>query len=440
MNKFVKYSLWTACAGALAAVFAVAYIVATFNPNDYKAQIIQLVKDKKQRTLKLDSDIKLTIFPSLGVNIGHVSLSEFRSDNEFAAIDSARVSLALLPLLSKQLVVDEVVVTGLKVGLIKYKNGKTNYDDLMGTEESKPESQPISFDIASVQLENSALRYRDETTGASYALQDIKLLTGRIANSTPSNINISALIQTSQPRMDIALQLGATLSFDLGQQWYQMKDMKLQVKGKALDITNLVVKASGDASAKLATQEFTARELVATVSGANGKNKFDAKLNVPALSLTKDKFSGDMLTVNARLGGVVGDITTSLTLHDLAGNAQLFKSSALTLELEVKQLGQQYKAKLSSPVSGNVEQQQLNLSNLTVAVNASGDKLPNKSVNSEMKGSVQIDGSRQSVQANLAGGLLQSQVKIRVGIKNFTNPAIRFDVDASISKAVKKMG
>ena len=435
MNKFVKYSLWTVSVVAVTALSAVAYIAATFNPNDYKAQIIQLVQDKKQRTLKLDSDIKLAFFPSLGVNIGHVSLSEFQNDNEFLAINSARVSLALLPLLSGQLVVDEVAVSGLKVELVKHKNGKTNIDDLLSKDEgkideSKPESQPLKFDIASVHLENAELRYRDETTGAQYALKDLNLHTGRIANSVPSKIDFSALIQSSQPRLDIALQLGTTLTFDLEQQSYQLEDMQLQAKGAALDISKLVVQASGDASAKLGTQEFTARKLVASASGVKGKDAFDAKLNIPALNMTKDKFSGDRLTLDAKLRGAIGDIAANFTLHDLAGNAQLFKSSALTLELEMKQPDQVFKVKLDSPVTGNFEQQQLNLSKLTVAVHASGDKLPNKSVSSEMKGSVQLDGSRQSVQANLAGGLLQSQVKARVRVKNFTRPAIRFDVEA----------
>lgn len=429
MNKFIKYGLWTVSAVVVTALSAVAYIAATFNPNDYKAQIIQLVKDRNQRTLKLDSDIKLVFFPSLGANVGNVSLSEFQNDNEFLAIGSARVSLALLPLLSRQFVVDEVAIKGLKVDMVKYKNGKTNIDDLLSKDENKSEGQPVKFDISSVHIENAGLRYRDEITGAQYALKDLNLHTGRIANSVPCRIDFSSLIQANQPKLDIAMQLGTTLTFDLEQQLYQMEDMKLQVKGTALDISKLVVQAGGDASAKLATQEFTARKLVATASGVKGKDNFDAKLNAPALNLTKDKFSGDMLTLNARLGGGIGDIVASFTLHDLAGNAQLFKSSALTLEVEMKQPDQVFKVKFNSPASGNFEQQQLNFSNLTVAVNASGDKLPNKSISSEMRGSMQIDGGRQSMQANLAGGLLQSQVKARVGVKNFNNPDIRFDAD-----------
>ena len=431
MKKTVKYFLWTVAGVLAVAVSAVAYIAATFNPNDYKAQVIQLVKDKQQRTLKLDGDIKLVFFPSIGADIGKVSLSEFQSDKEFAAIDSARVSLSLLPLLSRKVVVNEVAISGLRANLVKTKNGNTNLDDLLSKDEAKnaPTAQPVKFDIASVRVEKTEINYRDETTGAHYAVKNLNLKTGRITVGVPSKIDFSATIVANQPKLDIAAQLQATLTFDLEKQVYRVQGMQLQAKGSVLDISNLVAQASGNASANLATQEFTADGLTVSASGLKVKDKFDIKLNAPALNLTKDKFSGEKFTLNAKLDGAIGNIEASLALHDLSGNAQLFRSNALTLDLDIKQPEQAFNVKLASPVSGNFEQQQFNLSSLTVAVKASGDKLPNKSISSEMKGSVQIDGTRQSVQANLAGGLLQSQIKARVAVNNFSAPAIRFDVD-----------
>ena len=119
MNKLIKYGLLTLGAVGVLLVGGVIYISATFNPNEYKPFIIQAVKDKKQRTLKLDGDIKMFFFPSIGADLGKVSLSEFKSDKEFVAIDSVRVSLALLPLLSKQVVVNELGISGLKASLLK---------------------------------------------------------------------------------------------------------------------------------------------------------------------------------------------------------------------------------------------------------------------------------------------------------------------------------
>lgn len=430
MNKIVKYGLLGAGAVVGVAAAIAVYLAATFNPNDYKSYIIQSVKDSKQRTLHLDGDIKLTFFPSLGANLGKLSLSEVNSDQQFAAVETARVSLELMPLLRRQMVVSEVLVNGLSATLIKHKDGTTNIDDLLGKDEKqKSENQPIKFDIAHVVIEKTNLNYRDEGTGAQYAIHDLNLKTGRIANGVPGKIDLSAGLQANQPKLDITTQLKTTLIFDLDRQQYQFNGMDLQVSGAALDMSNLKLKASGDASANLSTQEFTANKFKLNATGTKVKDAFEATLDAPVLSMTKDKFSGDKLMLNAKLDGAFGKTVAALSMPELSGNAQSFKVGALMLDLDVKQAEQAFKIKLSSPLSGNFEARQFNLSNLSLAVNATGDKLPNKSVSSELKGSVQLDASKQTLQANLAGGLLQSQIKAKVGVNGFTNPAIHFDVD-----------
>jgi AsmA protein len=79
MNRYLKYGL--AAVAGMAFLFALLLVSASLliNPNDYKPQIIQLVKDKKQRTLTLPGDIKLAFFPKLGFDLGRASISEFQS-------------------------------------------------------------------------------------------------------------------------------------------------------------------------------------------------------------------------------------------------------------------------------------------------------------------------------------------------------------------------
>ncbi|HEU0189461.1 MAG TPA: AsmA family protein [Gallionella sp.] len=576
MNKILKYGLLGTGAVVGIAAAGIVYVVVTFNPNDYKPQIIQAVKESKQRTLRLDGDIKLSFFPNIGANLSNVSLSEFMSAKEFAAIESARVSLAFMPLLRKQVEVNEVAVSGLNATLVKHKDGTTNIDDLLGKNEKKQEESkkeegpPVKLDIARVSISNTSLTYRDEETGAQYTIKNLNLKTGRIAVGVPSKIDLSVDVQANQPKLDISTQLKTTLTFDLDKQKYHLEGLDLQASGAVLDISNLKAKASGDASADLATQEYSTQKFSLNATGVKAKDNFDVALNAPALSLTKDKlsgsklalnakldgatgniaailsvpslegslksikasalnldlkaklpqpkldvaaqlktaltldpekqslqlkgldlqasgsaldmsdlklkasgdasanltakefgaqkfslqasgmkakdsfeavldapqlglirnkFSGDKLTLKAKLDGALGNVVASVSLPGVEGNEQSFKISALAMDLDVKQPEQAFKVKLSSPVSGSIQAQQINLSNLVIAIKATGDKLPNKSVNSEMKGSVQVDAIKESVQANLAGGLLQSNVKAKVDVKGFAKPAINFDVD-----------
>lgn len=430
MNRILKYGLLGTGTVFGVTVAGAAYLVATFDPNDYKDRIIQAVKESKQRDLHLDGNITLSFFPNIGANVGKVSLSEFNSDKQFAAVDSARISLALLPLFSGQAVVHEVMVSGLQATLIKRKNGTTNIDDLLGKDEKETDDkQPVKFNIAAVSIEKTALTYRDEISGAQYAIKDLSLHTGRIANSVPGKIDLSANVQANQPKLDINTQLKTTLTFDLDKQQYRLEGLDLQASGAALDIGNLKIKASGDMNADLVTQEFGTQKFSVSASGTKAKEAFNTTLDALALGFTQNKFSGSKLTLNAKLDSTMGNIIAALSLPSLEGNARSFKSDALTLDLDVKQPEQAFKVKLNSPLSGNFRTRQFSLDNLVLALNASGDKLPGKPISSEMKGSVLVDVNKETVQANLAGSLLQSRVKAKVGVNGFADPAIRFDID-----------
>ncbi|MDP1636189.1 MAG: AsmA family protein [Gallionellaceae bacterium] len=436
MNKYLKYSLW-AVGGVIALLAtAIAYIALTFDPNSYKPQIIQAVKDNNQRTLKLDGDIGLKFFPSIGLALGRVSLSEFGNDQEFAALESASFSLKLLPLFAGQIVVDEVAVSGLKAHLVKYKDGKTNIDDLLSGEtaaapqpSAEPAVAPMKFDIAAVLLERTELTYRDEATGAQYGVKELSLKTGRIANGVPTEIDLAMHVTASQPKVDITARIKSGLTFDLGSNQYQLRGMNLQANGAALDYTGVVLNVSGDASAHTGTQEFSAKNLALSASAEKGKERFEAKLDAPALNLTKDKFGGEGIVLNARMNGAPGDITATLSLPVLEGNARAFKVNALSVNVDLKQPAQAFKAKLTSPLNGSLESRQFNLSDLRLAVSATGDNLPGKRIDSELKGSIQADLVRQYIEAKLAGGLLQSQIKAKASVKNFNVPMIRYAVE-----------
>lgn len=119
--------------GVLLLVVGVAvFIVATFDPNSYKPWLIETVREERQRTLAIPGSISLTLFPRLGVKLGEVTLSERNSPERFAAIRSAQVSLALWPLLRREVVVDRVALDGLRVRVVRAKNGQLSIDDLLG--------------------------------------------------------------------------------------------------------------------------------------------------------------------------------------------------------------------------------------------------------------------------------------------------------------------
>lgn len=157
-----------------------------FSSARIKSALAEAVFDSTQRTLVIDGDIALSFWPNLGIAIGKARLSEPRSEQEFAAIDNARVTLELLPLLSRKLVLDSIEVDGVRLALIKRRDGSLNIDDLTGQQPGSPTAPPAptSIEVAALKLANARLTWRDEGSSESVISANLDLATGRIVGDT----------------------------------------------------------------------------------------------------------------------------------------------------------------------------------------------------------------------------------------------------------------
>ena len=246
MNPYLKYALTVFAVVIALLIGLVLYIAAIFDPNAYKPQIIQLVNEKKQRELKLHGDIKLTFFPNLGANVENIALNEYNSDKEFATAENILVSLALMPLLKKQLVVNEITVKGLRAKLIRFKDGRMNIDDLIAKGET---SEQFKFDIDRVQVEKTTLAFRDEASDEQYIFRDVNLRADRAnARSRSMNDAIRGNVKLTfrighphQTEINLATSLEFGLVLDFDKQHYAVDDFQLEGKGMVTGIDNLVI-------------------------------------------------------------------------------------------------------------------------------------------------------------------------------------------------------
>lgn len=351
-----------------------AYVAATFDPNDYKPQIIELVHKHTQRTLKLEGDIKLAFWPGIGAELGKLSLSERNSEQLFMAVDGARFSLKLLPLLSKQLVVDEVTVNGARIKLSRDRKGRLNFDDLAGGvaagggDKPQPPQKPaagepgrqFAFDIDSVVIADSMLEYRDEAAGTRYAVSKLNLQTGRIASGVPADIRLTLVAQADRPKLDVAVDLKTRLAFDAAQKSAALEQLVVDIRGRAATLENL---------------EF--------------------KLELPAVT----------------------------------GALEAFKAAAATIDAGFRQDGRAVKLRLASPVNGNLKAQQFNLPQLKASFSATGAGLPGQGISGELVGTASADLAKQNARLDVSGTLADSKLKARLGIAGFGPSAFSFDVD-----------
>ena len=250
MNKPVKYTLLGLGGLVLIAVAGAAVFAMTFDPNRYKGEIERLAKEHTGRTLSIKGDIKMAFWPSLGADVSGVRFSERNSNQDFVSFDSAHASVKLMPLLRGQYIVDSVKLNGLKARVVKGKDGRYNFSDLMeGGDKKEAQAkkapdpsqggQPVVFDISSINIEKAAIAYIDQPAGQEYAIEDFRLRTGRIAQDAEGKLELGMVAKRKAPALEVKLSA----------------DGKYQFKGGVL---------SGDVTAKLDEStikaKFTAAE------------------------------------------------------------------------------------------------------------------------------------------------------------------------------------
>ncbi len=280
--KLLKWVLIAVGAVVLLFAGALAFIAATFDPNQYKAQVADLVREKTQRTLTIEGDIRLMLFPKLGVHLGKTRLSEFKSEKDFAGLDDMRVSLALIPLLSRHIVVDQIQLDGLRANLVKHKDGKTNFGDLLGAEKTeapakpaesaKSQTTPIKLEVDGVRISQAALVWKDEATGAGYAISDFNLKTGGVAPGVPTKFDLAATIRANEPKVDVKLQAGGTLVADLEKQVFSVTGLTVKLNGPAAGV-GVAAELSGSVAADLEKRTANA-DLTMKLDESNIKAKF----------------------------------------------------------------------------------------------------------------------------------------------------------------------
>ena len=120
-------------AGGVIALLLVALAVAALVIDGafVKTRLERVMKERN-RTLTIEGEPKVSVFPVAGISLDKLVLTEPASDKVFVAFDSAEVAVRTLPLFSGEAAVDLFKVAGLRINLVRGKDGRMNFDDLTG--------------------------------------------------------------------------------------------------------------------------------------------------------------------------------------------------------------------------------------------------------------------------------------------------------------------
>lgn len=438
MKKLLKYGLYGVAGIVALLVLAVAVISATFNPNDYKPLIIKLVQEKKQRTLNIEGDIKLAFWPKIGADLGKLSISEHNSDQTFASIQGAKVALALLPLLKKELVVDTVYINGAQANIIKYKDGTTNFDDLLSKDEE--ESEQIKFDVDGVKVTNSAVNYTDEGTGAKYALSKFNLTSGHIALAEPIDLATDFSATANQPALAADVKLKGTFLADPEAKHFAAKNLDASIKGDLLGGKDVAITLSGDVDAKPETRELLIDSLKLALAGQFDGAKVTLDLNAPALVAQKDEVTSKKITVSLSQEKASDNFKANLVLADIKGSPKALQSSGISGDISGTQGKRSINGKFSSPFQGNLESLIFDLPKFAGNIDIKDPAIPNGSAKVSFDLSLHADAKQEQVHSKFLMNVDNTKLNGNVALTNFKKPNIQFNLTADALDLNKLLG
>ena len=393
----MKLLKWLGIAGGgivLLLVIGIGILTATFDPNKYKDEITKTVKDKMNRTLAIPGDLKLAVFPKLGVEVGALTLSEFKSEKEFVKLDGAKVYLELMPLLSKELVIDKVEINGLTASVVRGKDGKFNFDDLLSKDEKEPSK--VKFDISSVKVANSGLTFRDDLAGNTVKVSALNLTTGRVADKVPVKVNLAANIESAKPAASVKANVNGELLFDLEKKAYSFTGLDAQLSGA-------VRQAAARPGAKGAAG-------AAGAGGAGGAGGFDlagleSKISASILKFDQTSMAlvAEKLALDAKgtLDKEPFEIKLSAPKLDVNAKTMALATEKLALEAKARRGGQSGSVKLdAAKIAADMGAHKLSVEGLTASgsgampgmlINDFKAKAPKLAINLEA-GQIIVDG------------------------------------------------
>ena len=216
--KIIRWLLGCIITLVILLIVAVIVLPKVIDPNDYREQISKLVKEKTQRDLIIGGDLKLSVFPWLGVTTGKMSFSqpnhlsaEF-GDSNMLEVEATNIRLKILPLLKsitkeqKDIQVDTIILKQPNIEIITTEQGFSSLDGLSGQQQAPQQDEQAAAGagaaliVQGVDIESGRLVWDDRQAGQRYELRELNVKTGNLLGNSLAELAASGeLLDSSTP-------------------------------------------------------------------------------------------------------------------------------------------------------------------------------------------------------------------------------------------------
>ncbi|WP_130952848.1 outer membrane assembly protein AsmA [Klebsiella quasipneumoniae] len=215
-------------------------LVLLVNPNDFRAYMVHEVAERSGYQLELHGPLRWHVWPQLSILSGRMTLTARGAEEPVIRADNMRLDVALLPLLSHQLQVKQVMLKGAVIQLTPKTEAVRDsaapvvpHDNTLPL---APEDRGWSYDVRQLQVADSVLFFQHEN-GEQVTVRDIRLQMEQDENHR-ATVDFSGRVNRDQ--RDLALNFSATvqggdyphsLKADFSQLSWQLRGAELPPDG-----------------------------------------------------------------------------------------------------------------------------------------------------------------------------------------------------------------
>ncbi|HET8562521.1 MAG TPA: AsmA family protein [Candidatus Binatia bacterium] len=298
--------------------FAIVNLSALVNRN--KDYLIARTEEALGRNVEV-ADIGVTLWGGIGIRLKEFTLADDPSFSResFIRAGDLQVNVKFLPLLKKELEIDELVLRRPVINIIRNEKGQFNFSTIAKEKEKKerekerekerkkrPEKIPPALLISLVDVDDGVLRYVDKTAGIDFQATDLDFEIKEIRLDQPIAVNLeAAVLGAAKQNLKIKGKVGPLgpkadlnhlpIEGDLELQPVPFANVEKTFPGVARRVSQ-TVRLAGDVGGKVHFSGASAKDLLSHINGTlnlSGVSGQVPQLPQPITDVnTKIKFSG----------------------------------------------------------------------------------------------------------------------------------------------------
>ena len=247
---------WTGIVlGALIALgIAALLIIPLFmDAEEYTPQIEKMVTESTGCPFRMGGDLSLSLFPRTTIALSdlHLGSSPGFGEEDFVSVKSFEMKAELLPLLSGQVVIKQVILDSPRMVVTRGKDGRWNWGCLdKGPERPEKEAEPpeetgpASLPIQSLAVDEFLIRdgvvlFMDKTSGMKKEIRDFRVTLEDVSLDKPIRVGLSALLDGRPVSMTGTVgpvgQEPGKGSMDIDLHVAALEEMDIKVQGSLRD-------------------------------------------------------------------------------------------------------------------------------------------------------------------------------------------------------------